>query len=111
MTENQKKLKIGFSKDYKGNLTQKVWIRDHADNYVENTPFVAELQYVDYERGRSALNIKWYDSGKNRYVYSGMPLLHSFITSGQLGRLGQVSSTFVFKQQGTSILLTEYKED
>lgn len=74
----------------------------------DNYEFETILKYLEYERGRSALNIVWMDENGIKYR-SGMKLLDDVI-SGQYpflrvdNRLA-IQGKFTFKKQGSSILL------
>jgi hypothetical protein len=72
----------------------------------ETDPYELEatLKYVDYERGRSALNVVWEDVRTGLRYRSGMPLLHKHLLSGGTHL---ITGRFGFKKQGTSILLTK----
>lgn len=111
MTENQKNLGIAFYKqtygDFKGFSEQEVWsgARIYKENNLkENKPFEAELEYAGFTRGRSALNIRWVNRINKVVYYSAMSLLDRALMDGNIN-LGKLRSEFVFKKQGTSILL------
>jgi len=112
MTKSQKELKIEFFKNEAGLWEQlDGWYRgrdlDHL--ILDNEPFEATLEYIDFKRGRSALNTIWKDSERGMVVYAGMPLLHNMLVDGKVEG-NKIKGTFIFKKQGTSILLAEYNE-
>ena len=112
MTEKQKQLKIAFVKQYQSKyLKQETYSGDFAymengkpAKMISNIPFEAELEYIDYERGRSALNTVWRDE-KNKIDYSAsMNLLHFAVRCNKI-KNSKIKGTFQFYKQGTAILL------
>lgn len=107
MTENQKNLKIEYLVGYgdnKGVQIQETYDRGRGTE--ANVPFDAELEYMGYTRGRSALNIEWRDNKRNKIYYSGMPFLHHMLRTDRI-KNNNITGTFCFRKQGTSILLDE----
>ena len=113
MTEKQKQLKIGFRENYrdKNYLRHEPysgdWIYDQKDTFFLNNlePFYAELEYVDYETGRSSLHTIWREEKtKREYVASFSEL--SFAVKNNKIKNSKIKGTFQFYKQGTSILLT-----
>ena len=111
MTENQKKLKIAFKKQYNSEyLKQESYSKDYI-YYKEDTlfkdnleSFYAELKYIDYERGRSALNTIWRcEKYKIDYVAS-MNLLDYAVKNNKINN-SIICGNFQFYKQGTAILL------
>jgi len=78
------------------------WDSRNDTRHVEPFEFTGTLTYKDFERGRSALNIVWEDQMGIQYR-SGMYLLDSHLKKGGNH---QITGTFTFKKQGTSVLLT-----
>lgn len=81
------------------------WTYDDK-NDTEAYEFKATLKYVDFERGRSALNIVWEDKKGKKYR-SGMKMLDEHLKSGGGNT---ITGKFGFKKQGTSVLLKLIKE-
>lgn len=117
MTDNQKQLKIAFTKndwkykdELKGYKEQEVWcnagIYNEDEKLIENKEFKAELIYNGFSRGRSSLNIQWLDHKRKLIYHSGMSLLDEALKQG-IVEGNKILGTFCFKKQGTSILLQQ----
>lgn len=115
MTENQKNLKIAFTKffayrdkELEGYKEQVVWSGDGSyrdeNNLIVNTPRQLKLKYYGYTRGRSSLNIQWIDHLSKTIYYSSMGLLDTLLKKESVIK-GEIEGEFIFKKQGTSILL------
>ena len=112
MTEKQKQLKIAFIKQYKSEyLKQESYSGDFVymengkpDKLISNIPFEAELEYIDYERGRSALNTVWRDKKSKIDYLASMNLLHLAVKNDKI-KNSKIKGTFQFYKQGTAILL------
>lgn len=112
MTKNQKELMIPFWNKEKGEPRK----HEPYDGYVyqmenhksgkleENKPFEAELEYFEFTRGRSSLNIGWLCKANNTVYYSGMKLLDDALIAKKVNG-GTIKGTFWFAKKGTSILL------
>ena len=112
------KYKVSFDKDgnhFKYDNAQH-W---KVDKQVDNYEFEDVLQYFEYERGRSALNIKWKSANDGRIYYSGMTMLNDIlmgntkcVTKNRIFTDNQpftIIGRFTFQKQGTSVLLKEIK--
>ena len=108
LTPFQQTLKIEFvlTVDLKiGQIVKKHhWYRPCLT--LDNIPFETTLQYKGYVKGRSSLNIMWYDEYNNRYYYSAMSLLHDCLQKGEIDG-NKLVGTFYFEKKGTSILITK----
>ena len=108
MTENQKQLKIFFNTNYRYEGFQVQETYYEKGKSIDNIPFEAELEYIDFSRGRSALNILWKDNKRKRIYYSGMYLLDKALKENKVVG-SKITGEFCFKKQGTSILLQAIK--
>jgi hypothetical protein len=93
----------GFKVPFDKNGNQMTWEGWSMASQEEPFEFGAELKYVGFSRGRSALNIKWLDLATNKIYQSGMSLLDDHLKRG--GGC-TITGKFGFKKQGTAILLT-----
>lgn len=71
---------------------------------IDNKVFQAELEYFGYEKGRSALNVLWYDNIENKVYYSSMQLLDESLKNNKING-NKIKGEFCWKKQGTAILL------
>lgn len=96
------KFKVPFDKKGNQQTFHQSWNTEEQEPY----EFEAELTYVGFERGRSALNIVWQDTCTGIQYRSGMALLDD-----KLGNCSVEGNTihgkFGFKKAGTSVLLKE----
>lgn len=111
MTEKQKQLRIAFYKKYNSEvLKQEPYSKDYiyeqeATFFLTNLePFNAELEYLDYETGRSALNTVWFDKEKGLEYIASFNLLNFAVKKDKI-KNSKIKGTFQFYKQGTSILL------
>lgn len=88
--------------DEKGN--QLVCVMYPSGSEVDPWEFKANLTYIGYMRGRSALNIKWKDTKTKRTYVSSMNLLDEALLEGHVN-FDTIIGTFGFYKQGTSVLL------
>lgn len=111
MTEKQKQLKIGFRTQYKSNiLRQETYSGDYIYNredtfFLTNLePFEAELEYVGYVTGRSALHTIWLHAEKKIEYVASFSLLDYAAKKDKI-KESKIKGTFHFYKQGTAILL------
>ncbi len=111
MTEKQKQLKIAFKTKYNSDrLRQEPYGGDYIYSredtfFLDNLePFYAELEYIDYETGRSALNTIWLDKINNREYVASFNLLHWAVRNNKIEN-NIIKGNFQFYKQGTAILL------
>lgn len=119
MTENQKNLRIAFreynsweDKELENYTEHIVWSGHGAykeGNLAKNIPKEMTLEYLGYDRGRSALNIRWADRETKTIYYSSMNLLDQALKYEEIVAGNMIGGTFIFKKQGTSILLERYE--
>ena len=118
--KNTKMSKYKVSFDENGNhITWDSSMNWKISKQVDNYEFEDTLEYIGYEKGRSALNIKWKSRQNNKTYYSGITMLNNILIGDTKCVLRTrilndkqpftIVGKFTFQKQGTSVLLKEVK--